>query len=42
MAGPATIDQWKGAIELLHTYLGITRHKLEKYTADVFIDVTQF
>jgi hypothetical protein len=42
MAGPATIDQWKGAIELLHTYLGITRHKLHKYTADVFIDVTQF
>jgi hypothetical protein len=42
MAGPATIDQWKGAIELLHTYLGITRHKLQKYTADVFIDVTQF
>jgi hypothetical protein len=41
MAGPATIDQWKGAIELLHTYLGITRHKLQKYTADVFIDVTQ-
>jgi hypothetical protein len=42
MSGPATIDQWKGAIELLHTYLGITRHKLQKYTADVFIDVTQF
>jgi hypothetical protein len=41
-AGPATIDQWKGAIELLYTYLGITRHKLQKYTADVFIDVTQF
>jgi hypothetical protein len=41
MAGPATIDQWKGVIELLHTYLGITRHKLQKYTADVFIDVTQ-
>lgn len=42
MAGPATIDMWKGATELLHTYLGITRHKLHKYTADVFIDVTQF
>jgi hypothetical protein len=42
MAGPATIDQWKGATELLHTYLGITRHKLQKYTADVFIDVTRF
>jgi hypothetical protein len=42
MAGPATIDMWKGAIELLHTYLGITRHKLQKYTADVFIDVTRF
>ena len=42
MAGPATIDQWKGAIELLHTYLGITRHKLQKNTEDVFIDLTQF
>lgn len=42
MAGPSSISEWKGAIELVHTYLGITRHKLQKYTADVFIDVTQF
>jgi hypothetical protein len=42
MAGPATIDQWKGAIELLHTYLGIRQHKLQKYTVDVFIDLTRF
>ena len=42
MAGPATIDQWKGAIELLHTYLGVRQHKLQKYTLDVFIDLAQF
>jgi len=41
MNGPATIDTWKGAIELLHTYLGIRRHKLQKYIADVFIDISQ-
>jgi len=42
MNGPATIDAWKGAIELLHTYLGIRRHKLQKYIADVFIDVNLY
>jgi hypothetical protein len=42
MAVPATIDQWKGAIELLHTYLRIRRHKLQKYIVDVFIDLAQF
>lgn len=42
MAGPTTIDEWKGAIKLLHTYLKIRQHKLRKYTLDVFIDVAQF
>jgi hypothetical protein len=41
MNGPATVDTWKGAIELLHTYLGIRRNKLQKYIADVFIDINQ-
>jgi len=41
MAGPSSISEWKGAIELLHTYLGIRRHKLQKYILDLFIDVTQ-
>jgi hypothetical protein len=41
MNGPATVDTWKGAIELLHTYLGIRRNKLQKYIADVFIDINR-
>ena len=40
MHGPTTIDTWKGAIELLHAYLGIGRHKLQKHMVDVFVDVT--
>ncbi|MCJ7633232.1 hypothetical protein MUP77_12675 [Candidatus Bathyarchaeota archaeon] len=41
MTGPSSISEWKGAIELLHTYLGIRRHKLQKYIIDIFIDVNQ-
>lgn len=39
MKGPTTIHQWKGAIELLHSYLGIRRRKLQDFVVDVFIDV---
>jgi hypothetical protein len=39
MNGPKTIEEWRGAIKLLHFYLGIGRHKLKKFVADVFIDV---
>ncbi|NWF97247.1 MAG: hypothetical protein HXY34_14005 [Candidatus Thorarchaeota archaeon] len=39
MKGPTSIHEWKGAIELLHSYLGIRRHKLKDFVADVFIDV---
>jgi len=41
MAGPTTIDQWKGAIELLHSFLGIRRQKLKKFAIDVFIDINK-
>jgi len=41
MQGPTTIHEWKGAIELLHSYLGIRRHKLQKFVADVFIDISR-
>ena len=37
--GPKTIDEWKGALKLLHSYLGIGRHKLKKFTTEVFIDI---
>ena len=36
---PTTRDEWKGALELMHSILGTGTHKLKKYTMDVFIDV---
>jgi hypothetical protein len=39
MNGPQSIDEWSGAIKLLHSFLGIGRHKLSKYIADIFIDI---
>ena len=39
MKGPKSIDEWSGAIKLLHSFLGIRRHKLSKYIADLFIDI---
>ncbi len=36
--GPETVEEWKGALELLKSYLGLKRHKLSKYMFDVFID----
>lgn len=42
MNGPTTVDEWKGAIKLLYSYLGIGRHKLQNFITDVFIDVTHF
>jgi len=40
MKGPATVHEWMGALKVVHSYLGIGRHKLRKFIADVFIDVT--
>jgi hypothetical protein len=42
MSGPSTIHEWEGAIKLLKTYLGIGKHKLQKYTRDLFIDIHNF
>jgi hypothetical protein len=39
--GPNTKQEWDGALKVLHTYLGVSRHKLSKYTADIFIDVNK-
>ena len=39
MNGPQSIDEWSGAIKLLYSFLGIGRHKLSKYIADIFIDI---
>jgi hypothetical protein len=39
MNGPATAAEWQGAVELLHTYLGIRTNRLSDYIIDVFVDV---
>jgi hypothetical protein len=40
MKGPKTIDEWKGAIELLHSHMGIRGHKLQNFMTELFIDVS--
>ena len=39
LKGPSTEEEWKGALALLKTHLGITRTKLTPYMKDLFIDV---
>ena len=42
MEGPQSADKWKGAIELLETYLGLSKnHRLSKCVHHVYIDVRQ-
>jgi hypothetical protein len=41
MGGPSSVNEWKGAIELLHAYFGLKRHKLQRYVIDVFVDITE-
>jgi len=41
MDGPSTIQEWKGALTLLKTHLGITRCKLTPFMKDLFIDVEE-
>lgn len=41
MSGPSTVKEWQAALDLLHAYLGLGRHKLQKYIVDVFFDVSQ-
>ncbi|MBM3251265.1 MAG: hypothetical protein FJZ11_00585 [Candidatus Omnitrophica bacterium] len=39
--GPKTIAEWEAAITVMKKYLGISRHRLERFVADVFIDVKE-
>jgi hypothetical protein len=39
MRGPKTIDEWKGALRLLHRCLGLKEHMLSKLVIELFIDV---
>jgi hypothetical protein len=40
MKGPKTADEWRGALKLLHTCLGIRRHRLQKFIIETFVDST--
>jgi hypothetical protein len=43
VGGPATVERWKGAIELEEKVLGVgKRHALRKYVHHVFFDVEPF
>jgi hypothetical protein len=42
MGGPLTVGEWQSALYVIKGLLGLgTRHRLSKYMADVFIDVSQ-
>jgi hypothetical protein len=41
MNGPTSFLEWQGAIELLNSYIGIRRHKLQDFVADLYIDVRE-
>jgi len=41
MHGPSTREEWQGALKLMKTLLGLSRHKLSQYMADIFIDVKE-
>lgn len=41
MVGLSSIKEWRSALELLHTYFGIKRNKLQKYIIEAFIDVNK-
>jgi hypothetical protein len=38
--GSKTADEWKGAIRLLHSCLGLRERLIQKWVVDVFIDAT--
>jgi len=39
MNGPATYNEWKGALKLLNSCLGIGKHKLQRFITHVYVDV---
>ena len=41
IGGPASREEWKGALELLKVYLGVRHTSLDKYCVDLFFDVKQ-
>ena len=41
MDSPSDVKEWKGALSLLKTHLGINRTKLTPYMKDLFIDIEE-
>ena len=41
VSGPKSMEEWKAALKVMKRYLGLSKHKLAKYMAEVFIDVKQ-
>jgi len=41
MKGPTSVDEWKGAIRLLHKCLGLRERFLKKWLIDIFIDINR-
>lgn len=39
MGGPRTREEWEGAIRVTEVFLGLGRHRLQKYIHHVFVDV---
>jgi len=37
--GPRSQEEWSGALHLLKKHLGLSRHQLSPYVADIFIRV---
>jgi hypothetical protein len=38
MNGPTTYNEWKGALKLLNSCLGIGKHKLQKFITNLYVD----
>lgn len=41
VGGPSDVPEWKAALTLLKSALGLGRHRLHPYVHDIFIDVRQ-
>ncbi len=41
MNGPTSSLEWQGAIKLLNSYMGIGKHRLQDFVADLYIDVRE-
>jgi hypothetical protein len=38
VGGPADIAEWRGALTVVRSYLGLGRHRMSRYMHDVFVD----